>query len=164
MKTVSNKGSSNQQRKWITQEETEIQQGILQQELKHTVFCRGYGKLFNCQGKDHWIYYIHMKSLTSVLFTEMNKPPYSLKVEQQSGWIRHYRHTILVWIFEEQRHTLTNLTFLIIWSYVISLTAMVTGCCFDPKQTNIVSSGMVINHHRDLWVRNRKLFEPALSL
>ena len=63
----------------------EIQQGILQQELKHTVLCCGYGKFFSGQGKDHWIYYIHMKSLTSVLFTEMNKPPYSLKVEQQSG-------------------------------------------------------------------------------
>ena len=52
MRIVSNKGSSNQQREWIMEEEREIQQGIIQQELKHTVFCRGYGKIVNGQEKD----------------------------------------------------------------------------------------------------------------
>ena len=40
------------------EEEGEIQQGISQQELKHTELCCGYGKFFNCQEKDDHIYYV----------------------------------------------------------------------------------------------------------
>ena len=73
------------------EKEREIQQGILQQELKHTVFCRGYGEIVNGQEKDDWIYYIDMKSLTSVLFTGMNKPPIG-------SWSWQYESWAAVWL------------------------------------------------------------------